>query len=105
VDHLGLRLLAAARGPAGEDSRGLRLEGRADDFSIFTKRLINEMPVLSHLRRARASGTPTVLRRGPATAAHAPSVKSLGITSQLTGSRADVIIADDIEVPATPPRR
>jgi hypothetical protein len=36
---------------------------------------------------------------GPADAAHAPSVKSLGITSQLTGSRADIIIPDDIEVP------
>ena len=34
-----------------------------------------------------------------APASHAPSVKSLGITSQLTGSRADIIIADDIEVP------
>jgi hypothetical protein len=36
---------------------------------------------------------------GPADAAHAPSVKSLGITSQLAGSRADIIIPDDIEVP------
>ncbi|WP_164851839.1 phage terminase large subunit, partial [Sinorhizobium meliloti] len=30
---------------------------------------------------------------------HAPSVKSLGITSQIAGSRADVLIADDVEVP------
>jgi hypothetical protein len=36
---------------------------------------------------------------GPAPPAHAPSVKSLGITSMLTGSRADIIVADDIEVP------
>src|SRR5690606_22927350 len=28
-----------------------------------------------------------------------PSVKSVGITGQLTGSRADIIIADDVEVP------
>ena len=35
---------------------------------------------------------------GPARAAHAPSVKSMGITGQITGSRADIIIADDIEV-------
>ena len=35
----------------------------------------------------------------PARAAQQPSVKSLGITSQLTGSRADIIVADDIEVP------
>ena len=33
-----------------------------------------------------------------APASHAPSVKSLGITSQLTGSRADLIVLDDIEV-------
>ena len=36
---------------------------------------------------------------GPAPASHAPSVKSLGITSQLTGSRADIIVGDDVEVP------
>jgi hypothetical protein len=29
----------------------------------------------------------------------APSVKSVGITGQLTGSRADLMILDDIEVP------
>ena len=73
---------------------------RADDFSTFTLRLIHEIPFLSHLK-------PTDKQRfskisfdvGPAPASHAPSVKSLGITSQLTGSRADIIIGDDIEVP------
>ena len=33
----------------------------------------------------------------PARASHAPSVKSLGITGQLTGSRSGLIIADDVE--------
>lgn len=73
---------------------------RADDFSTFTLRLIHEMPMLEHLK-------PTDKQRfskisfdvGPAPASHAPSVKSLGITSQLTGSRADIIVADDVEVP------
>ncbi len=73
---------------------------RADDFSTFTLRLIHEMELLSHLK-------PTDKQRfskisfdvGPAPASHAPSVKSLGISSQLTGSRADLIVADDIEVP------
>ncbi len=73
---------------------------RADDFSTFTLRLIHEMPLLAHLK-------PTDKQRfskisfdvGGAPAAHAPSVKSLGITSQLTGSRADIIVADDVEVP------
>lgn len=72
---------------------------RADDFSTFTLRLIHELPILGHLR-------PTDKQRfskisfdvGPAPASHAPSVKSLGVTSQLTGSRADIIVADDIEV-------
>ena len=35
----------------------------------------------------------------PAAASHAPSVKSVVISGQLAGSRADVIVADDIEVP------
>lgn len=73
---------------------------RADDFSTFTLRLIHELPILQHMR-------PTDKQRfskisfdvGGAPASHAPSVKSLGITSQLTGSRADIIVADDVEVP------
>ena len=32
--------------------------------------------------------------------AQAPSVKSVGITGQITGSRADLIVFDDVEVPA-----
>ncbi|WP_270994138.1 phage terminase large subunit, partial [Listeria seeligeri] len=36
---------------------------------------------------------------GPAQPDQSPSVKSVGINGQLTGSRADTIIADDIEVP------
>ncbi len=72
---------------------------RSDDFSTFTLRLIHEMEILHHLR-------PTDNQRqskisfdvGGAPASHAPSVKSLGITSQLTGSRADIIVLDDVEV-------
>jgi hypothetical protein len=36
---------------------------------------------------------------GPAKADKSPSVKAVGITGQLTGSRADVVISDDVEVP------
>lgn len=72
---------------------------RSDDFSTFTLRLIHDIPLLNFLK-------PTADQRfskvsfdvGPSGASHAPSVKSLGITSQLTGSRADIIIADDVEV-------
>ena len=35
----------------------------------------------------------------PALPDHSPSVKSVGITGQITGSRADILIADDVEVP------
>ncbi|OQW34880.1 MAG: DNA maturase B [Nitrospira sp. SG-bin2] len=74
---------------------------RADDFSTFVMRLIKEMPILKHLTpKDDQRDSKISFDVGPAPASHAPSVKSLGITSQLTGSRADLIIADDIEVPA-----
>lgn len=73
---------------------------RADDFSTFTLRLIHEMPILEHLRPKDDQRFSKVsFDVGPSRASHAPSVKSLGITSQLAGSRAHDIIADDIEVP------
>lgn len=72
---------------------------RSDDFSTFTLRLINEMPILAHLKPSDKQRMSKIsFDVGPAPASHAPSVKSLGISSQLTGSRADIIIADDIEV-------
>ena len=56
------------------------------------------MPLLSHLAPPD-SGRNSNISFDVATTepAHAPSVKSVGITGQLTGSRATVIIADDIE--------
>ena len=75
-------------------------KNRADDFSTFTLRLIHEMPVLAHLMPGDKQRFSKIsFDVGPAQASHAPSVKSLGITSQLTGSRADIIVADDVEVP------
>ena len=72
---------------------------RADDFSTFTLRLIHELPLLAHLRPSEKQRFSKIsFDVGPAPASHAPSVKSLGVTSQLTGSRADIIVADDIEV-------
>ena len=73
-------------------------KSRADDFSTFTQRLIGEMPMLQHLiPRADQRSSKVSFDVAPATASHAPSVKSMGITGQLTGSRADLIIADDVE--------
>ena len=71
---------------------------RADDFSTFTLRLIDEMPLLQHLKPHDSQRNSKVaFDVGPAPAAHAPSVTSKGLTSQITGSRADLIIADDAE--------
>jgi hypothetical protein len=73
---------------------------RADNMSIFLQKLIIETPWLSHLRPksddARWSRISFDVNCSPH---QAPSVKSVGITGQLTGSRADLMILDDIEVP------
>lgn len=74
---------------------------KADEFSMFTLRLINDIPWLQHLRPDISSGqrsSKISFDVGPAKPDQSPSVKSVGIFGQLTGSRADVIIADDVEV-------
>jgi hypothetical protein len=72
----------------------------SDDFSTFCKRLISEMDILAHLRpRDEQRNSNIAFDVGPADADKDPSVKSVGITGQMTGSRADVIVADDVEVP------
>jgi len=72
---------------------------RADDFSTFTKRIIHEMPILQHLKaREDQRSSNVAFDVAPSRASHAPSVKSVGITGQIVGSRAHVIIADDVEV-------
>jgi hypothetical protein len=72
----------------------------ADNFSTFCKQLINGMPLLQHLAPMQGQRDSNVaFDVGPATPSKDPSVKSVGITGQLTGSRADIIVPDDIEVP------
>jgi hypothetical protein len=73
---------------------------RANQFTTFCLQLINEMPLLSHLKpRHNQRQSMTEFDVGPARADKQPSVSSLGITGQLTGGRSDVIVPDDIEVP------
>jgi len=74
---------------------------RADDFTIFCQKCILEIewleymaPVNDDQRWSRVSFD----IRG-ASPAQAPSMKSVGITGQITGSRANDIIFDDVEVP------
>ena len=73
---------------------------RADNMSIFLQKLIIETPWLNHLQpksdEARWSRISFDVNCSPH---QAPSVKSVGITGQLTGSRADLMILDDVEVP------
>ena len=73
---------------------------RADNMSIFLQKLIIETPWLSHLQpksdEARWSRISFDVQCSPH---QAPSVKSVGITGQLTGSRADLMVLDDVEVP------
>jgi hypothetical protein len=75
---------------------------RADDFTIFCQKCLIEIAWLNHLtpqdddqRWSRVSFDVRGCRP-----AQSPSVKSVGITGQLTGSRADLIIFDDVEVPS-----
>ena len=73
-------------------------KNRADDFSTFCLRLLEEMPLLYHLSPKDKQRTSKIsFDVAPALASHQPSVKSLGITSQITGSRSDLVVADDIE--------
>ena len=75
-------------------------KARADDFSTFTQRIIVELPICQHLvARDGQRWSKIAFDVAPAKASGSPSVKSVGVTGQLTGSRADIIIADDVEVP------
>ncbi len=73
---------------------------RADANSIFIKRIIDLLPFLHELKpRTGQRDSALAFDVGLAKPDHSPSVKSVGITGQLTGSRADILIADDVEVP------
>ena len=73
---------------------------RADNMSIFLQKLIIETPWLCHLRPKSDDSRWSRISFDVNCSPHqAPSVKSVGITGQLTGSRADLMILDDIEVP------
>lgn len=83
------------------DARILVVSGakaRADDFSKFTRRLLEEIPDFHYLRpRKGRRDSMIAFDVGPSQNAHSPSMKSVGITGQIAGSRATLIIADDVE--------
>lgn len=75
-------------------------KNRADNFTTFTLSLIKQVPILQHLApRDDQRASRVEFDVAPAIADQSPSVRSVGITSQIAGSRADVIVSDDVEVP------
>ena len=73
---------------------------RADNFSIFCQKLILDIDWLSHLRPRNDDQRWSRISFdvGPARPHQAPSVKSVGITGQMTGSRSSA------DIPLTQPQ-
>jgi hypothetical protein len=75
-------------------------ELKAAENATFMRRLIEEMPELKFLRpRGGQRDAVMAFDVGPSDAAPTPSVSCVGITGQLTGGRATILISDDVEVP------
>lgn len=74
---------------------------RADAFAIFVRNMIKNTPLLKHMEPDKTIGersTQNIFDIHGCKPSGSPSVKSVGISGQMTGSRADIIIADDIEI-------
>lgn len=75
-------------------------EKKAKEFADLVRAMIRGMPVLQHLQPGKGQlDSALSFNVGPATPAKDPSLNVAGITGQITGGRADHIIADDIEIP------
>lgn len=77
---------------------------RANSFSLMVKRLITDIPFLKHMKpdsrnHPNHRWSNVEFDVADARIAQSASVKSVGITGQITGSRATRIICDDVEVP------
>jgi hypothetical protein len=76
-------------------------KAHSDNTSTFCLQIIKSVPELAHLiPRGDQREAKVQFDVAPAKNSRDPSMKSLGITGQLTGSRADIIIADDVEIPS-----
>lgn len=70
----------------------------AIEFIRFVKRILESLPCFKHLVGEKdQTWSDTAFDVACKKPDKAPSVKAVGITGQMTGSRADIIIADDIE--------
>lgn len=73
---------------------------RADNFTTFTLQLLATIPLLQHLYPEPGQRESKVAFDVRGTNPdQAPSVRSVGVTGQMTGGRADIIVSDDVEVP------
>lgn len=78
---------------------------RADSNAVFVKKIINTVEFLDCLRltdvdrKAGLRDTQNLFDVHGVEPDISPSVKSVGITGQITGSRADILVSDDVEIP------
>lgn len=73
---------------------------RADANARFIKSIIHTILFLEDMKADKTQlDTQNLFSVGGAKADISPSVKSVGITGQITGTRADLLISDDVEVP------
>jgi len=74
---------------------------KAQEIATFIRRLFEDVPILRPLRPTKEQRDSIIAFdiRG-CKVAIAPSVSCLGITSQITGKRASLVIADDVEIPS-----
>lgn len=77
-------------------------KNRSDSFSQFCLKLIMDIPELQWMAPGKDMRRSAIqFDVSGADPSQAASVVSMGIGSQLTGMRANIIIADDVEVPKT----
>ena len=70
----------------------------SDNIAIFIRKLIETMPILEHLKpRPDQRSSVVAFDVNGCEVSVQPSVRSLGITSQLQGNRASLLISDDVE--------
>lgn len=74
---------------------------KAIEIATFVRSLFENVPLLHHLRPDK-EGRDSVLSFdvSGSKVSIAPSVAAVGITSQITGRRATLVLADDVEVPS-----
>lgn len=72
--------------------------GHAEAIAIFIKKIIHTMPILQHLKaRSDQKDSTVAFDVDGCEVTVQPSVKALGITSQLQGNRATLLVSDDVE--------